>query len=285
MQRPSVQPSMTRHVAPGDGGVQPVARRDRRFSANRGRTDAVALSVDERHRAQHACCESDRSRYAAARGWLRQLLAGYVDADPADLLLGSDSDGKPRLRHPEVPWLHFNLSHSAGTVVVAVARRKVGVDVEAIRRDFPIDAAARRFLSVREQRDLAELHYDRRIDAFFATWSRREAYLKGIGVGLGQAKPSARYPPAGHWPLSTPVLVSPPLSRSKVATSRFPTWLDPCPSPDRSSAESRNGHWSPLRVATNGANVRLNATPPLSHGIPAVREPKGFVYTSAPFRS
>jgi 4'-phosphopantetheinyl transferase len=190
---------MTRRVAPGDGEVH-LWRGGLDVSPQTAVELTRSLSVGERQRAQRARCESDRSRYASARGWLRQLLAGYVDADPADLLLGTDSDGKPRLRHPGVPWLHFNLSHSAGTVVVAVARREVGVDVEEIRRDFPIDAAARRFLSVREQRDLADVQYDRRIDAFFTTWSRREAYLKGIGVGLGKAEQGLGIP--ASWSLA-----------------------------------------------------------------------------------
>jgi 4'-phosphopantetheinyl transferase len=154
-----------------------------------------SLSSDERRRSQRARRESDRSRSASARGWLRQLLAGYLDVDPGELLFGSDSDGKLRLHRPEVPWLRFNLSHSASTVVFAVAcRREVGVDVEQVRRDFPIDAAARRFLSAREQQDLAGLQSDRRIDAFFATWTRREAYLKGIGVGIGQAEQRVEIP-------------------------------------------------------------------------------------------
>jgi 4'-phosphopantetheinyl transferase len=181
-------------VAPGDGEVH-LWRAALDVSPPTAVELTRSLSVDERYRAQRARRESDRSRSASARGWLRQLLAGYLDADPAELLFGSDSGGKPRLRNPGVPWLRFNLSHSAGTVVFAVARRReVGVDIEQVRRDFPIDAVARRFLSAREQRDLAELQPDRRIDAFFATWTRREAYLKGIGVGVGRAEQDLEIP-------------------------------------------------------------------------------------------
>ena len=38
------------------------------------------MSTSERHRFHF---ERDRIRWMTGRGWLRQLLAGYLDADPA----------------------------------------------------------------------------------------------------------------------------------------------------------------------------------------------------------
>jgi 4'-phosphopantetheinyl transferase len=94
-------------------------------------------------------------------------------------------------------WLRFNLSHSAGVAVYAIARgRAVGVDIEEVRQDFPVDAVARRFFSASDYEALAALPADDRISAFYAMWSQKEAYLKGMGVGLGevdQAIAAARY--------------------------------------------------------------------------------------------
>lgn len=77
--------------------------------------------------------------------------------------------GKPYFpRHPEV---QFNLSHTAGAVLVGVADEPLGVDIEHIR---PV--------SQRAMRRLADV--DTRED-FFRSWVRREARAKRSGDGVG----------------------------------------------------------------------------------------------------
>jgi 4'-phosphopantetheinyl transferase len=160
-----------------------------------------SLSSDERERAQRFHRESDRRRFTVRRGRLRALLAGYLDATPAEIVLALDDRGKPRLRSPDFTWLRFNLSRSAEVVVFAVAHsREVGVDVEQVRPDFPVDEVARRFLTVDERAALASLPDQGRVEAFFATWTRKEAYLKALGVGLGQEDATAEADP-GTWSL------------------------------------------------------------------------------------
>ena len=76
--------------------------------------------------------------------------------------------GKPYFpRHPEV---QFNLSHTAGAVLVGVADEPLGVDIEHIR---PV--------SQRAMRRLADV--DTRED-FFRSWVRREARAKRSGDGV-----------------------------------------------------------------------------------------------------
>lgn len=76
--------------------------------------------------------------------------------------------GKPHFpHHPEV---HFNLSHTAGAVLVGVAEEPLGVDIEHIR---PV--------SQRAMRRLADV--DTRED-FFRSWVRREARTKRSGDGV-----------------------------------------------------------------------------------------------------
>jgi 4'-phosphopantetheinyl transferase len=60
----------------------------------------------------------------------------------------------------------------------------VGVDVEAIRATADIDGIAARFFSPAEQRALASLPPAQRVAASFQCWTRKEAYVKGIGAGL-----------------------------------------------------------------------------------------------------
>lgn len=152
-------------------------------------TDTLAflsrtLSADEHERAHRFHFERDRVRWTTARGWLRQLLAGYLDADPAELCFERHAFGKPRLAVP-ARWLRFNVSHSADTAIVAIAHsREVGVDVERIREDVLADRAERRFLSEQEQAALAGLPHEPRLRAVFQCWTAKEAYLKASGLGL-----------------------------------------------------------------------------------------------------
>jgi 4'-phosphopantetheinyl transferase len=60
----------------------------------------------------------------------------------------------------------------------------VGVDVELIRADADLDGIAAKFFTRAEQDALASLPPAQRLAASFHCWTRKEAYLKGIGAGL-----------------------------------------------------------------------------------------------------
>jgi len=103
-----------------------------------------------------------RSRWVASRWALRGVLARYLGEDPTMIGLRLGEHGKPELADPEAT-LRFNLSHSAGRALVAVATGvEVGVDIERLgRRTAP--------------------HY--------TAWARREAIAKCHGVGLWKPLP------------------------------------------------------------------------------------------------
>lgn len=150
-----------------------------------------SLSMPEMDRAGRYFAAQDRARYTAARGWLRMLLAEYLDVEPVDVGIVVDAGGKPRLNPQGPQTLQFSLSHSAGLAVIAIAReREVGVDVEQIRQDIDAGAVARRLFSRGEQGLLADLPDQHRTRAFFAYWTMKEAYVKATGIGLRGALPS-----------------------------------------------------------------------------------------------
>src|SRR5207253_242458 len=62
--------------------------------------------------------------------------------------------------------------------------RALSVDVEQLRGNFDHDAIARRFLSEKEQCQLAALAPPERYHGFFRCWTRKEAYIKARGTGL-----------------------------------------------------------------------------------------------------
>jgi 4'-phosphopantetheinyl transferase len=161
-----------------------------RASLDRGgdevRALAALLSPAELARAERFHFRIDRQRYLVGRGLLRTLLGDYTARRPADLCLWYNSLGKPALADESGrDGLKFNVSHSEGQLLVAVAcGREVGIDVEHVRAMDDWRALADRFFAPAEVAALDGLAPADRERAFFACWTRKEAYVKARGLGL-----------------------------------------------------------------------------------------------------
>lgn len=148
-------------------------------------TRSGVLTADELARAARFHFERDRRRWIATRGTVRSLLAGYAGVAPTLVRFGLGPHGKPSLEIPDGTGLEFNVSHSGELALCAVSRgRAVGVDVEAIRPEFATLSMARRFFAPAETAALAALPQREQTEAFFACWSRKEAYMKARGTGI-----------------------------------------------------------------------------------------------------
>jgi 4'-phosphopantetheinyl transferase len=146
---------------------------------------AALLADDEQAHAGRLGLADVRRRFVAARAALRSILAEYLGVAPRDVPLAASPAGKPHV--VDRPDLQFNLSHSADLLVCAVASQPVGVDVERIRPHDDVMAIARRFFAPEECDALERLPAHRRVDAFYACWTRKEAYLKALGLGVGES--------------------------------------------------------------------------------------------------
>ena len=83
--------------------------------------------------------------------------------------------------------MQFNLSHSDDRVTYAIsADRALGVDIERVRPLDDMETIARRFFSGGERQTLMSLNTGDRLTAFYRCWTRKEAYLKGLGDGLAR---------------------------------------------------------------------------------------------------
>jgi 4'-phosphopantetheinyl transferase len=79
------------------------------------------------------------------------------------------------------------MSHSHEVALLAFAEdRELGVDVEHIRVDFASEDIARRYFSRREVEVFNALPQRDQVAAFFKCWTRKEAFIKVIGLGLSQ---------------------------------------------------------------------------------------------------
>jgi 4'-phosphopantetheinyl transferase len=144
------------------------------------------LSRNERKRAGKFRYAEHRQHYIVARASLRRLLAKRLHIDPRAVEFVETKYGKPRLapvhRSADV---EFNLSHSGLLALYAfTSGREVGIDVELIREVPDADNLAERFFSPTETASLRALPHKRRSLAFLACWTRKEAFIKALGLGL-----------------------------------------------------------------------------------------------------
>jgi 4'-phosphopantetheinyl transferase len=143
------------------------------------------LSIDERARADRFYFQRDREHFVVAHGMLRAVLGLYLNTPPQCLSFVYSPYGKPALDSESgADAIRFNLSHSDGVALCAVARgREIGIDVERIR-SLDVEQIAAQFFSQREIATLETLPLDLRRHAFFLCWTRKEAYIKAKGEGL-----------------------------------------------------------------------------------------------------
>lgn len=150
----------------------------------------AVLSPDERARALSFAHDAHRAAYVRAHGVMRMILAVYAESTPEELSFQHGPFGKPSLASDANDGrLEFNLSHSGDHALLAVARdRAVGIDI--VRWDAAADHAgiAERFFSPLERQTLLSRAGtpEQTRDAFYSTWTRKEAYVKATGVGLSR---------------------------------------------------------------------------------------------------
>jgi 4'-phosphopantetheinyl transferase len=144
------------------------------------------LSMDERMTAERFHFEEDRKRFIVRRGILRTILGCYLSVEPSRLQFSYVKNGKPQIADIFGEGkISFNLSHSEGLAIYAFAReRDIGVDIERIRDIPEMEQIAECFFSARENTAIRALPGNRKKEAFFTCWTRKEAFIKATGDGL-----------------------------------------------------------------------------------------------------
>ncbi|MEV7805573.1 4'-phosphopantetheinyl transferase superfamily protein [Microbispora sp. NPDC088329] len=144
------------------------------------------LSPPERARLDGLRRGRDRARFVVGVALTRLVAGARLGTAPDRVAIDRTCPdcprphGKPCLRGTGIG---LSVSHSAGKVVLAVADvPQVGVDVERVALDRPIQAMAARVLARPELAQLRRLGEDGH--GFTRYWTRKEALLKATGDGL-----------------------------------------------------------------------------------------------------
>lgn len=125
----------------------------------------------------------DRQRFMVSRSLQRIILGKYLDQQPEQLKFILGDNKKPYLPAGDGVELHYNVSHSGDWIALAVSRSAVGADAEFVDADFPFDDILPEHFDVDE---IAFINSSDKINRFYMLWTRKEAFLKATGQGLGE---------------------------------------------------------------------------------------------------
>jgi len=150
-------------------------------------TDRECLSIEEQERSEKFLQNKDKQQFIAIRTILRQLLGAYTRSSAKDLEIRFNNLGKPFLKNTDTRTaLYFNITHARGLALLAFCHSaEVGIDIEYTERSANFQKLAQRFFSPQENIELATINNDQYPIHFFRLWTRKEAFVKAVGTGLG----------------------------------------------------------------------------------------------------
>ncbi len=204
-----LQPGPAQAASLGAGLLLQLAVRDftarENSTAERSARESSAAERAERSaRENSAAKRSDRENAAGKKsesGALYGLYEYTVSrllsslSAPLELRMDYGEKGKPYLK--DYPF-YFNLSHSGEYVICAVSDREVGADIQrcSMEKGERLERIARRFFSPEEMAALVRCREQaERAALFYRLWTRKEAYGKLTGSGIGAALNKNFLPP------------------------------------------------------------------------------------------
>jgi 4'-phosphopantetheinyl transferase len=144
------------------------------------------LPESERKQSERFRFEILKTRYIKGHYLLRSLLGMYLGIDFYDQEFHIHKYGKPSLKNTQAEdSIYFNMSNSKNTCICVFRQHgDIGVDVEKIHELSNLDRIVERFFSPLERKKIRSLSEQSRKKTFFKYWTRKEALLKAMGVGL-----------------------------------------------------------------------------------------------------
>lgn len=139
------------------------------------------LSSEEVRRSKCFKNRIDSDRFIVGRTMVKLMASKFLNRDFNSLEIVFTESNKPIIDH-EINF-QFNLSHSGNYVVLAVCNRwDIGIDIEYCNSDFKFQPLLNYCMSENEKIKIFE---DKNpLDTFLMFWTRKEAMLKGVGIGL-----------------------------------------------------------------------------------------------------
>lgn len=144
----------------------------------------TSLSPSEHARLERIQHPRALAEFVAGRRLIREVLGALLGLQAREVILVQSERGALSIAPTHSSPLRFNLSHTEGLVVLAVAETDVGVDVEWLDRPGRTVELADRYFAPAETAALRALPVDQQRDRFFDLWTLKESYIKARGLGL-----------------------------------------------------------------------------------------------------
>ncbi len=144
------------------------------------------LSSHELERGARFIREIDRKRFYTCYSKLRNILGKYLNINSQDIQFEKNNYGKPFVNTSQNPHnLQFNISHSKHHLLFGFClNTPIGVDIEETDRSLNVNELAKQILSDDELTIFSQLSEPDKIIGFFNAWTRKEAFIKAIGMGM-----------------------------------------------------------------------------------------------------
>ena len=141
------------------------------------------LNAEERAQHQRFIPPLKRHEYLVTRALVRTVLGEHLGLDPRLVHFTYNRWGRP-----EVPNLHFNVTHTEGLIALLVStEHEVGIDTERIARAPRLLALAPNVFAPKELAALWALPTEHQAHRALTLWTLKESYIKARGMGLALA--------------------------------------------------------------------------------------------------
>ncbi|MBM7584494.1 4'-phosphopantetheinyl transferase [Bacillus pakistanensis] len=151
--------------------------------------DLDILDKEERTIYRRYLVNQKKVEFYTGRLLLKKLLGQMLEIQPEMVAFEKNQYGKLYL-HPKYvdeirkEPLFFNLSHSKRIVTCVISSfNEVGIDVESMTKN-PLDVMPIVFVSQEQMLVEAEKSSDKKVEAFYRVWTRKEAVMKAVGKGF-----------------------------------------------------------------------------------------------------
>lgn len=156
------------------------------FGQNEIITAKKNLSAFERNRAEKFIHQSDRNTYILSHYFLRKHIAELSNIQAGQIELVFKNNNKPYAKNL---GLDFNLSHSKNLFAFCIADQpsiRVGIDIEKIKQGPDFQSIAQSYFHENERNYIfnGQLTSHEQAIRFYTIWTRKEAFLKMVGLGL-----------------------------------------------------------------------------------------------------
>lgn len=143
------------------------------------------LSRNEIIRCLRFHSQKDRESFIVVHGLLRYFIGQYLEIHPSTVSFDYNRFGKPFLSGHYRSFF-FNLSHSSDISILAFDNKdSIGIDVEKIDPEIDFRSISKTFFTQKEY-DFINPGEEGSLKRFYQLWTRKEALLKAMGIGITQ---------------------------------------------------------------------------------------------------